>query len=188
MLRLSMERNYFYHDQLESGRLRTKFLSGADLDAWSKFFEDSEATQFVNPDFPTAIEKADYWISRQLSRYEQQRYGLQALFDKTTNEFVGQCGLLSQEIDGKVEVEVGYHILRKFWGRGYAPEAARLFMSFGFENEQAESIISIIHIDNIRSQRVAEKNGLKRCGQTTWLDTPVFIYRMNKMDFQSRPA
>jgi RimJ/RimL family protein N-acetyltransferase len=100
------------------------------------------------------------------------------LIDKETNALIGQCGLLLQEVDGIRELEVGYHIIKKYWGKGYAPEAARLFLDFAVEHDLADSVISIIDIRNTKSMRVAEKNGLHRDKQTRWLDKDVFIYRI----------
>lgn len=174
--------NYIYNDNLGSKRLRTRMLCMDDVEAWAGFFEDKEAIEFF-PDmgFSSTKEWATHWIEKQLGRYAGKRYGLQALIDKETNEFVGQCGLLGQVVDGKQQVEVGYHIFKKYWGQGYAPEAAKLFIDYGFNNGQADSIISIIHIDNIRSQKVALKNGLAKMKQTKWSDRDVFIYRIDKL-------
>jgi RimJ/RimL family protein N-acetyltransferase len=119
-------------------------------------------------------------MDKQLNRYAKNLFGLQALIDKRTNEFIGQCGLLLQEVDGRQEVEVGYHILRKHWGKGYAPEAARLFIDFAFEKNLSNSVISIINSKNIKSQRVAQKNGLIKENQTSWRNMDVFIYRVQR--------
>jgi [ribosomal protein S5]-alanine N-acetyltransferase len=173
--------NYTYTDNLESKRLRTRMLTIDDVDLWTKFFEDKESMEFMpNIDLALPKDRAKFWIEKQLSRYSENRYGLQALITKDTNEFIGQCGLLLQEIDGEKRVEVGYHIFKKHWGQGYAPEAAKLFIDYGFKNDQADSIISIIHINNIKSQKVALKNGLKRMKQTRWSDKDVFIYQIEK--------
>jgi ribosomal-protein-alanine N-acetyltransferase len=173
--------NYFYKDGLDSNRLRTRFLNMNDVETWAEFFEDKDAVEFIpNFGFATSKDRAKHWIEKQLGRYADKRYGLQALIHKDTNEFIGQCGLLIQEIDGELEVEVGYHIFKKYWGKGYAPEAAKLFIDFGFENNQSNSIISIIKTGNHRSQRVADKNGLKRIKQTKWTDMDVFIYQIDK--------
>ncbi len=175
--------NYFYEDQLESKRLRTRFLSMNDSEQWSAFFEDKDAVEFLpNPGFTSTTARAKSWIEKQLGRYADKRYGLQALIDKKTNEFIGQCGLLGQEVDGEKCVEVGYHIFRKYWGQGYAPEAAKLFIDFGLEHQQANTIISIINTGNTKSQRVADKNGLKRSKQTRWNDMDVFIYQITLAD------
>ncbi len=173
--------NYIYSDNLESTRLRTRKLTLNDIDLWTKFFEDEEAVEFLpNLDFSSPKERATAWIEKQLSRYKDQRYGLHALINKNTNEFVGQCGLLAQTLDGEQQVEVGYHVFRKYWGQGYAPEAAKLFIDFGFQNNQATSIISIININNIKSQKVALKNNLVKIKQTKWFEQDVFIYQIDK--------
>lgn len=173
--------NYTYADNLESTRLRTRFLTLDDISAWAKFFEDKEAVEFLpNFGFTTTEERAKHWIEKQLGRYADKRYGLQALIDKNTNEFIGQCGLLAQEVDGEQKVEVGYHIFKKHWGKGYAPEAAKLFIDYGFNNNQANSIISIIDIENIKSQKVALKNRLRKVKQTKWSGLDVFIFQIEK--------
>jgi RimJ/RimL family protein N-acetyltransferase len=172
---------YIYHDNLESKRLRTRNLSLDDIDSWSKFFEDKEAIEFLsNSGFASTGERAKHWIEKQLERYSNKRYGLQALIHRDTNEFIGQCGLLTQEVDGEQKIEVGYHMFKKYWGQGYAPEAAKLFINFGFENNQATSIISIINIGNLKSQKVALKNGLTKIKQTKWSDLDVFIYQIDQ--------
>ncbi|MBA3663946.1 MAG: GNAT family N-acetyltransferase [Bacteroidetes bacterium] len=171
--------NYTYNDHLQSNRLSTRFLTAEDTEAWSHFFKDQEAVQYF-PDLGISdpAERATHWIQKQLGRYHEKRFGLQALIDKKTNEFVGQCGLLLQEVDEITEVEVGYHIFKKYWGQGYAPEAAKLFLNYAFQNKFTESVISIIDIRNTKSQRVAEKNNLAREKQTRWNNLDVFIYRI----------
>ncbi len=172
---------YKYEDGLVTERLYTRFLVSDDSKEWAGFFEDEEAMQYF-PNFVSSNkEKVNPWIEKQLIRYKEKRYGLQALINKNTREFIGQCGLLLQEIEGKKELEVAYHIFKKYWGQGYAPEAAKAFLNYGFENKLASSIISIIDIRNINSQRVAEKNGLIREKQTRWADLDVFIYRIKVM-------
>jgi [ribosomal protein S5]-alanine N-acetyltransferase len=108
---------------------------------------------------------------------------LQALIDKSTNEFVGMCGLLAQTIDDLPEIEVGYHIFKKHWGKGFAPEAAKLFLDYAFSHNIAESVISVIDVDNKKSRRVAEKNGLLLEKQTTYGTMNVVVYRMQKRDW-----
>jgi [ribosomal protein S5]-alanine N-acetyltransferase len=175
---------YTYQDNLETERLLTRKLTKGDTAIWADFFNDKEAIEF----FPflssdSNEEKSRNWIDRQLNRYAENRFGLQALIDKRTNLFVGQCGLLAQEVDGKAETEVGYHIFKKYWGQGFAPEAARLFIDYAFKNNLTNSIISIIDRKNIRSQSVAEKNRLTKEKETTWSTMNVYIYRIDKKNW-----
>lgn len=173
-----MINGYRYEDGLESDRLVTRFLNKGDFESWLPFFESEEATMFTYGfGLTTAEEKTEYWLERQLLRYEENRYGLQAIIDRQTGKFLGQCGLLIQEVDGVTELEVGYHFLPEVWGKGYAPEAARIFMKYAEDNHLADSIISIIDVNNLKSQRVAEKNGLIRQNKTHWMVHDVYIYR-----------
>ncbi len=177
--------NYTYQDLLRSPRLQTRFLTQDDIVIWTDFFKDEEAIEFM-PTYglTTNEERATRWIEKQFNRYATNRMGLQALMDKKSNTFIGQAGLLVQEVDGLIELEVGYHVFKKYWGQGYAPEAARLFLNHAFENNLSESVISIIDTRNVNSQRVADKNGLRREKQTTWSDLNVYIYRIDKTNWK----
>lgn len=175
--------HYFYEEGLQSNRLTTRFLTSDDVEQWSDFLADEQAIQFL-PNFAMASprEWAEVWISKQIERYQQNRFGLQALIDKETNKLIGQCGLLLQEVDGIPEIEVGYHIFPQYWGKAYAPEAAKLFIDFAFNHELTDSVISIIETRNMKSQRVADKNGLLREKATQYMNLDVFIYRINRQE------
>ncbi len=176
-----MEHTYYYEDGLESERLVTRMLSMEDVPAWSEFFRSDETTEFLRAHvLSTAEESAEKWIQRQLDRYKNEEYGHQALISKSTGELVGLSGIIKQEVDGQVEMEVGYHVLRKHWGQGYAPEAARIFFNYGFDNGIADRIVSIIDVNNVKSQRVADKNGLEMQRQTRYKDMDVYIYEVHK--------
>ena len=178
-------REYLYQDGLESDRLHTRYVTKEDINMFAEFFENPEALLFM-PTFglDNNIDIANKWIEIIIDRCRNKEYGFQALIDKNTNQFVGICGLLAQCVDDVAEVEVGYHILSKYWGQGYAPEAARIFFSYAFDNDITDSVISIIDTKNTKSQRVAEKNGLVREKQTRWGDLDVYIYRINKKDWK----
>jgi RimJ/RimL family protein N-acetyltransferase len=167
-----------YEDRLETPRISTRFLSRFDIEAWSAFFENDEAFQFLmKRDGQTNLELSEKWIKKQLQRYESGTFGLQAIIDRKSKQMVGQCGLLLRKIDGKLEIEVGYHILKKYWGMGYAPEAAKLFVDFALENQLAQNVIAIIHEKNEKSIRVAEKIEMKLDRETEWMGERVKVYK-----------
>lgn len=188
-----MSPEVYQNIRLESDRIITRRLTKDDVDKWMEFFSEKEAVQFF-PDtgIKSNQERAVEWIDRQIDRYNKNTYGLQALIDKNTNELIGQCGLLLQVVDGQTELEVGYHILKKYWGQGLAPEAARLFIDYAFAHGLAESVISIIDKRNISSKKVAQKNGLELEKQTLWKNLEVEIFRITlnqwKMNEQSTPG
>src|SRR6478609_11110811 len=105
---------YLYHDELQTKRLITRFLTPEDILSWAQFFKDKEALEFLSTFGMDSCENmSKHWVERQLSRYNQNRFGLQALINKSTDGFIGQCGLINQEIDKKWEMEISYHIFKK---------------------------------------------------------------------------
>jgi RimJ/RimL family protein N-acetyltransferase len=102
------------------------------------------------------------------------------LIDKHSNEFIGQCGLLIQTVDGVEELEIGYSIMPNHRKKGYALEAAKKCSVFAFENNFRDSLISIIHVDNVDSAKVALANGMHLEKTTNSNGDLVNIFRINK--------
>lgn len=170
---------YYYKAKLESERIVTRFLVPADAMHWCDFVRSKDATEFF-PEYyapENPLPAAEKFLSSQFTRYEEKTYGLKALIEKETGNFIGLCGLLGKEVDGNYEIEIGYQLLPQYWGKGYAAEAARLFMDFAIEHQLIDSLISIIDVGNVKSERVAEKNGFKRDKKTLYQGLDVWVYR-----------
>ena len=132
-----------------------------DFNDWLPLFEKKEVMHFIGLDqTKSAKELCQKWFDKVFYRYENNLGGKNALIHKVTGEFVGQCGLLVQTVEGEKRLEVGYSILPKFWGQGYATEAAIRCKEFAFENNYCQNLMSIMHPDNIASEKVALKNGM----------------------------
>ena len=143
-----------------SERLITRLLNVDDVDALETLFEDTHYTRFLPFDPAlSARKKAAYFITRALTRYHEGSYGLHALIEKSTNRFVGTCGLLKHTIEGKDETETGYHLFKDCQGKGYATEAVQLFLNFGFTKTSANTIIALIDPNNHTSRGVANRCG-----------------------------
>lgn len=186
---MSINLNANYQDKLSSERLTTRFLTTDDVAIWTTFFEDEDCAHF----FPTmgmtnAKARAEFWIEKQLARYTENRFGLQALIHKDSGEFVGQCGLLLQEVDNKPVLEIGYHLLKPHWHKGYAIEAATLFKNYTFQSNFSDELVSIIDVQNTASQAVAHKNGMSNLKQTRFWDLDVFIFGIDKQTYLQHKA
>jgi len=173
-----------YLDKSTTKRLNIKALTKSDCICWERFFENNPSLPYLGIDLSLSNEEqASSWIQYQLDRYQSGRYGHHALWNKNTGEFIGQCGLLTQEINGAEVLEVGYHILPKYWGKGYASEAAQKFRNFAFESNLCENLVSIIDIRNIASQKVAKKNGMKKDIQIKYFGLDVYVYKITKEEW-----
>lgn len=127
------------------------------------------------------VEEANQWVSKAEAFYREKRIGFFVCELKETGEFVGICGLLEQkDVEGKDEVEVGYLFVRDHWGKGYATEAARACMEYGFHKLDCDRIVSLIDPENTPSIRVAEKNGLVKEKVTIFKGCTACIYVKNK--------
>lgn len=169
----------FLHSNIETDRLLFRKLSLEDVGHWDGFVADERATRYV-PILEKTENMAAYWIQKSLDRYKADGSGLHALIDKNTGNFVGQCGLLTQVIDGNTEIEIGYHLLPAYWGQGYATEAAMACKRYAFDHLNINSVISIIHVDNVPSQRVAERIGMQRDRKSVFKGIPVFVYEVER--------
>jgi [ribosomal protein S5]-alanine N-acetyltransferase len=165
----------------ETKRLHFRLLRDDDFDTWLPFFSTPESEKFLGlAGIPTPIERCRKWFELVNNRYKNDLGGMNALIEKHTDAFIGQCGLLVQEVDDNKELEIGYSILPEFWGKGFATEAAQKCKEFAFTNSVTSTLISIIHIENYRSEKVALKNGMQLEKQTVFKDMPVNVFRVHK--------
>lgn len=145
----------------ETSRLRFRLLQQNDFDCWMTLFGGDIVAKFLG--FDTKLsqkERCQLWFDRVFHRYENNLGGMNILVDKNSNQLIGQCGLLVQRIESLERLEIGYSILPQFWNKGYASEAAQKCRDFAFKNHFAGSLISIIHVDNIASEKVALNNNM----------------------------
>lgn len=170
----------------ETGRLIFRLLEPNDFLTWLDLFKDQQTAEFLTMgSILTPEERCKIWFERVFDRYDNGLGGMNVLIDKTTNEFVGQCGLLVQVVDNISELEIGYSILPPFRNKGYATEAARRCRDFAFDNKFSDSLVSLIHVENVRSEKVAKNNGMILDKKTIFRDTPIKIYRITYEGYKS---
>jgi len=163
----------------QSERLYFRTLEETDFEWWMEFSSHPDSTRYF--DFSENIIPEEFcklWFKKVFDRYKNEMGGHNVLVERITGKPVGMCGLLVQEVDGNHELEIGYSLHPAFWGKGYATEAAQKCRDFAFENNFAESLISIVHVENQQSAKVALRNGMKREKTTVYKGIPVNIFRI----------
>ena len=163
---------------LETDRLLLREFVPEDLGALVAVLCDAETMRY----YPAALDRAGVaaWIERNRRRYADPGHGLWAMVLKSSGELIGDCGLTRQVVDETDEIEIGYHVRRDLWGRGYASEAARACREHGFSRLGAERLVSLIRPENLPSRRVAEKTGLSLWKEVTWRELPHCVYAIRR--------
>ena len=108
-------------------------------------------------------DRSDAHIDAIEAHWDAHGWGLWALEVPGMAAFVGYTGLWPADfVTGEPMVEVGWRLAREHWGHGYATEAARAALRFGFEELGLDEIVSFTVPANVRSIRVMEPIGLVR--------------------------
>ena len=140
---------------LETDRLALRPLTPADVDALIAVLGDPVAmVHYPAPKDRAAVEA---WIGWARASYAATGFGLWAMIRREDGAFLGDCGPMLQPVEGVLMPELGYHVVRSEWGRGYATEAARACLEWVFRETSHDTVCSIVMPANAPSRRVAER-------------------------------
>ena len=144
----------------ESERLLFRQYTMADLDVLYAIISDPETMQYYPK--PYDWEGCERWIRWNLDNYETYGFGLWALVLKETGEFVGDCGITMQMIDGELLPEIGYHIRKDHWKEGLGSEAAKAVRDWAFRHTEYAALYSYMNARNLPSWKTAASLGMER--------------------------
>ena len=145
---------------LETERLILREYTWDDFDGLYALLSDPETMCHYPKPYDEAGTRR--WIQWNLDNYQKYGFGLWALVLKETGAFIGDCGITMQSIDAQELPEVGYHIHRNYWCRGYGSEAARAARDWAFENRDFDALYSYMKYTNIASYSTAAANGMRK--------------------------
>jgi RimJ/RimL family protein N-acetyltransferase len=170
---------------VETERLRLRHYTMADEPWLFEVFADLDARTF----YPQMIDSANVrrWIEWNLSNYADFGLGLWTLERKDSGTPIGDCGLTFQDVEGVKELEVGYHVIQSERRRGYATEAARACLDYGFQRTVRESICSIVRPANTASCAVAARLH-SGCREFVKGGRPALLYSTTRHEWEQRRA
>jgi ribosomal-protein-alanine N-acetyltransferase len=169
---------------LETPRLILRHQVLADLDDLWALYQNPNIVRYI-PDAPRSREEAQEELEWHMHGHPRHpELGLWATILKENGKFIGRCGLLPWDVDNVHEVEVAYTIAEDYWGQGLGSEAALGILNYGFETLKLSRLISLIEPENIGSQKVAVKMGMRLEKKTelplNGVNEPVWVYSINK--------
>jgi RimJ/RimL family protein N-acetyltransferase len=132
----------------------------ADREPFAALNADPQVREF----FPSTMtrEESDASVERIERHFEEHGYGWWAVETPGVAPFIGFVGLSIPSIEAHFTpcVETGWRLAVPFWGQGYATEAARAALAFGFDEVHLDQIVSYTTVANVRSRRVIERIGM----------------------------
>lgn len=147
---------------LRTERLVLRPFRADDLAPFAALNADPEVMRH----FPETLSRAasDALVDRIMAHYDRHGFTFWAVEAPGTAPFVGMVGLLVTAFEAHFTpcVEVGWRLARPWWGRGYATEAARTCLSFGFGTLGLAEIVALTRPDNRASRAVMERLGMGR--------------------------
>ncbi len=143
--------------ELVTERLLLRRLELSDFDAYAAICADPEVRHYLGDGRPLGRPAAWREMALLLGHWGLRGFGQWAVVQRETGELLGRAGLWQPE--GWPGLEVGWVLGRPYWGRGFATEAARAGLNHAFSALGAQRVISLIHPENERSIRVAQRLG-----------------------------
>jgi len=162
---------------LETDRLKLRGWRNEDFDEYAELCADAEVMRFIGGQ---PVDRLEAWrqFAFHVGHWELRGYGHWVVEEKSTGRLVGRVGFLNPV--GWPAFEIGWTLKREFWGKGYASEAARRALQYGFNELDKPHIISLIHPDNKASIHVAERLGETVEGKTELFGHDVLIYGIDR--------
>lgn len=144
----------------ETPRLRFRPVSRSDFDNLLRMNSDPDVMKYVGDGSVRNHDQMLLELDMLISHYiRKPNLGIWVVELKDPGVFIGAAGLVYY--DGTVEIEVGYRLLKKYWNKGYATEASKGLLKYGFETLGLKKIVSSAHTENKTSRRVMEKIGMQ---------------------------
>ena len=126
------------------------------------------------------------WLNWSFDNYQKYGFGLWAIELRESGEFLGDCGITMQNIDGEMLPEIGYHIHKKHWRQGYAKEAASAVRDWCFQNTVFDVIYSYMTYTNVASYSTAASIGMQRIKAYDDDGVCHYVYALTRADWQAQ--
>ncbi len=149
---------------------------------------DDETMRYTGEDSFKSVEDAREFLDNHINSPESQyrkRLGRMTATRRGDGAFLGFVGL--KEVDGAIDL--GYRLKREYWGKGYGTELARAMLKHAFETLELDEVIANVHEQNIGSQQVAQRCGMRIAYRFLWEDRlPGRYYKICKNEYKNQTS
>jgi len=145
--------------RIETDRLIIKSNQEVDLEPLAALWADPDVTRYMGGPRNYGEILKDLRDDAQLD--PQPAFDLWPVIEKETGQTIGTGGILDKDIDGRTQYEIIYVLAKSAWGKGFATELANSLKDYAFTELGLKRVTALIDPDNLKSERVATKIGLK---------------------------
>ena len=150
---------------IETPRLVLREIRNEDIDGMFELDSNPNVHRYLGNKPIHKIEEAQKIIDSVHQQYAERGIGRWAMINKETQEFMGWSGIrLNTEYNMNNHnryYDVGYRIIERFWGNGYATESAKEAVKYAFETMSLKELFATTEIGNIASHKALLKIGLE---------------------------
>jgi len=165
-------------NNFETERLSLRKLAKTDVDLIVALNSDPEVMKYIGePD--DSFENAKKYVEMRVDGYaDKDGLGIFIATEKDSDAEIGWICL--KQLDDTEEIEIGFRLLKKYWGKGYATEGAKCLLEFGFEELGLEEIAGVTLPTNTPSQQVLKKIGLEYIGIASYYGFDLSYFKQKK--------
>lgn len=169
---------------IETDRLILRDMEDYDVEGIFALDSDPEVHEYLGKNPIKTIEQAKEVINYVRNQYKEHGIGRWAVIDKRTNEFMGWSGLkFEQNVREFDYFDLGYRFRKEFWGKGIATETALASIKYGFEELELDQISGAADVNNIASNKILQKAGLKFVETFEFEGIPHHWYSISRSDW-----
>ncbi|MDL1902922.1 GNAT family N-acetyltransferase [Anaerolineae bacterium CFX9] len=169
-------------------RLILRGFTHGDLEAYHREIQgDAEVMRTLVGRAPRKLEEVPARIDYILNHWQDHGFGIWAVTERATGDFIGQAGL--NMIEGSQDCEIAYALGKRFWGRGYATEAVRASIRYAFETAALQQLWGVAYPENEASRRVMTKAGMAFLGiQQRFFNTEMAVFFIDQTTYRANAA
>jgi ribosomal-protein-alanine N-acetyltransferase len=161
---------------IETRRLRLGRWEPTDAVAFRPIAQDPEVMRYVNNGEPWSDAKVREFIARQMRHIARNGFCFWKMQRKPDGRLIGLCGLQALPLGCRWEVEIGWWLTPRNWGRGLASEAASAVMREARKSLRTNRIVAIAIAENLASRRIMQKIGMHYERNVRHRGFPVVLY------------
>jgi RimJ/RimL family protein N-acetyltransferase len=167
--------------RITTDRLVLRAFTAKDIEPMHHILGGAGVLRYFPRSDPPSRDRVREMILAQQGHWRERGYGMWAVETRSTGELVGRSGL--QYLPDTDEVEVDFVLGSAHWGQGFATEAGRASLRYGFEEISLESVVGIVHPENAASRHVLEKLGMTLTGPAEYFGMACYRYAIERLSF-----